>query len=88
VRFNALYTLLALVRIIKYKTNRMAIVKRLTEEQKKMKLALEKRVLGIYRELKNLDIKKEHLNTRIQHLEEQINKIGGNGIDLSDLQIR
>ena len=66
----------------------MAIVKRLTEEQKKMKLALEKRVLGIYRELKNLDIKKEHLNTRIQHLEEQINKIGGNGIDLSDLQIR
>jgi len=58
----------------------MAIVKRLTEEQKKMKLALEKRVLGIYRELKNLDVKKEHLNTRIQHLEEQINKIGGNGI--------
>jgi len=60
----------------------MALIKKLTEEQKKMKLALEQRVLKLYREMQDFEHRKSENLQRIYHLEEQINKIGGEGIDI------
>ena len=59
----------------------MAIIKKLTEEERKMKNALELRVLSLYREKRKLDKEQLSLDERINHLETQIAKVGGPGFD-------
>ena len=59
----------------------MAIIKNLTPEERKMKNALELRVLSLYREKRNLDKQQLTLDERINHLERQIENVGGPGLD-------
>lgn len=59
----------------------MAIIKKLTEEERKMKNALELRVLSLYREKRKLDKEQLTLDERINHLERQISNVGGPGLD-------
>jgi uncharacterized protein YlxW (UPF0749 family) len=63
----------------------MSIIKKLTTEEKELKTALEKRVLSLYREMNQLEYKKETLLNRINHLEKQIDKVGGKGIDIDSM---
>ena len=60
----------------------MALIKKITEEKKKLKLALEQRVLKLYREIQDFENRKSENLQRIYHLEEQIDKIGGEGVDI------
>lgn len=63
----------------------MAIIKHLTEKEHSEKKAMEERVLQLYRELNKLEYEKDTLRGRIEHLEKQINNIGGPGIDIDKI---
>lgn len=63
----------------------MARIKKLTEEEKNLKQALSLRVLSLYREKRKLNGMISDLDKRIEHLEGQVNGIGGPGIDVDDI---
>lgn len=63
----------------------MAIIKNLTPEERKMKNALELRVLSLYREKRKLDKEQSSLDERINHLERQIANVGGPGLDFKGI---
>lgn len=60
------------------------IIKKLTESERQLKNALNLRVLSLYREKENLKKKELELLERIEHLEKQIDKIGGPGLDIEE----
>ena len=47
-----------------------------TEEESKMKQAFENRILNLYREKDRIDKEKLDIDKRIEHLENQISKLG------------
>ncbi len=63
----------------------MAIIKKLTPEQKETKVALQLRTLKLYQEKRNLERKQLGLDNRIEHLERQIANIGGPGLELDEI---
>tara|TARA_R110000803_G_C11841835_1_gene304690 strand:- start:177 stop:410 length:234 start_codon:yes stop_codon:yes gene_type:complete len=62
----------------------MTIMKKLTPEQRAMKDAMKLRVLSLYREQSALKLSQIHIGERISHLEEQIENIGGFGMDVEE----
>jgi hypothetical protein len=59
-------------------------MKKLTPEQRAMKDAMKLRVLSLYREQSALKLSQIHIGERISHLEEQIENIGGFGMDVEE----
>lgn len=60
----------------------MSLIKKLTEDEIKIKDALNMRVLSLYRQKRNLQLEMDSVNDRISHLEEQISNIGGTGTEI------
>lgn len=60
----------------------MSLLKKLTEDEIKLKDALNMRVLSLYRQKRNLQLEMDSVNDRISHLEEQISNIGGPGTEI------
>jgi hypothetical protein len=61
----------------------MTRIKKLTPEEEITRDGLEYRVLQLYREKRALIMSQQRLEERIDHLESQIAKVGGPGMDIS-----